>query len=134
MKLGRNDPCHCGSGKKYKKCCMEKDEAARPAGQEQMPEVDEKFDHASQRAVSTLSQPAVASPPLLSEPEDESQLNLGTFDDDEDEDDEDDDDDVDEDDEDEDEDEDDEDEDDEDEDEDEDDEDELDDVDTEEDM
>ncbi|WP_422640685.1 YecA family protein [Vibrio crassostreae] len=21
-KLGRNDPCHCGSGKKYKKCCM----------------------------------------------------------------------------------------------------------------
>lgn len=24
-KLGRNDKCHCGSGKKYKKCCMEKD-------------------------------------------------------------------------------------------------------------
>ena len=21
----RNDPCHCGSGKKYKKCCMDKD-------------------------------------------------------------------------------------------------------------
>jgi preprotein translocase subunit SecA len=21
-KLGRNDICHCGSGKKYKKCCM----------------------------------------------------------------------------------------------------------------
>lgn len=21
MKLGRNDPCPCGSGKKYKKCC-----------------------------------------------------------------------------------------------------------------
>ena len=21
QKLGRNDPCHCGSGKKYKKCC-----------------------------------------------------------------------------------------------------------------
>lgn len=20
--LGRNDPCPCGSGKKYKKCCM----------------------------------------------------------------------------------------------------------------
>lgn len=26
--IGRNDPCHCGSGKKYKKCCLEKDEAA----------------------------------------------------------------------------------------------------------
>jgi len=24
-KLGPNDPCHCGSGKKYKKCCMQKD-------------------------------------------------------------------------------------------------------------
>lgn len=22
---GRNDPCHCGSGKKYKKCCLKKD-------------------------------------------------------------------------------------------------------------
>ena len=25
-KLGRNDPCHCGSGKKYKKCCYAKDQ------------------------------------------------------------------------------------------------------------
>ena len=23
-KIGRNDPCHCGSGKKYKKCCINK--------------------------------------------------------------------------------------------------------------
>ena len=21
VKIGRNDPCPCGSGKKYKKCC-----------------------------------------------------------------------------------------------------------------
>ncbi len=27
-KIGRNDPCPCGSGKKYKHCCLEKDEAA----------------------------------------------------------------------------------------------------------
>ncbi len=26
-KIGRNDPCPCGSGKKYKKCCMNKDQA-----------------------------------------------------------------------------------------------------------
>jgi tetratricopeptide (TPR) repeat protein len=26
-KLGRNDPCYCGSGLKYKKCCLSKDEA-----------------------------------------------------------------------------------------------------------
>lgn len=24
-KIGRNDPCPCGSGKKYKQCCMNKD-------------------------------------------------------------------------------------------------------------
>ena len=24
--LGRNDPCHCGSNKKYKKCCLSLDE------------------------------------------------------------------------------------------------------------
>jgi uncharacterized protein YecA (UPF0149 family) len=24
-KIGRNDPCPCGSGKKYKKCCMNKE-------------------------------------------------------------------------------------------------------------
>ena len=26
--IGRNDPCPCGSGKKYKRCCLDKDEAA----------------------------------------------------------------------------------------------------------
>jgi len=25
-KIGRNDPCHCGSGKKYKKCCLSKEQ------------------------------------------------------------------------------------------------------------
>ena len=25
-KVGRNDPCPCGSGKKYKNCCLRKDE------------------------------------------------------------------------------------------------------------
>ena len=30
-KLGRNDPCHCGSGRKYKQCCLAKDEAAERA-------------------------------------------------------------------------------------------------------
>ena len=24
-KVGRNDPCPCGSGKKYKKCCLAKE-------------------------------------------------------------------------------------------------------------
>ena len=30
MKIGRNDPCPCGSGKKYKKCCERIDQANRP--------------------------------------------------------------------------------------------------------
>ena len=28
-KIGRNDPCSCGSGKKYKKCCEAKESAAK---------------------------------------------------------------------------------------------------------
>lgn len=30
MKPGRNDPCPCGSGKKYKKCCQDKDNGYIP--------------------------------------------------------------------------------------------------------
>lgn len=30
-KTGRNDPCPCGSGKKYKKCCMDKDKEEKKA-------------------------------------------------------------------------------------------------------
>ena len=36
-KVGRNDPCACGSGKKYKKCCMANDEAAAPAARPASP-------------------------------------------------------------------------------------------------
>jgi hypothetical protein len=31
QKTKRNDPCPCGSGKKYKQCCMKKDQAPRRA-------------------------------------------------------------------------------------------------------
>ncbi|MBO9497046.1 MULTISPECIES: SEC-C metal-binding domain-containing protein [Gammaproteobacteria] len=30
MKIGRNEPCPCGSDKKYKQCCLVKDQAAGP--------------------------------------------------------------------------------------------------------
>ncbi len=30
-KIGRNEPCPCGSGKKYKHCCLPKDEQAQAA-------------------------------------------------------------------------------------------------------
>jgi tetratricopeptide (TPR) repeat protein len=56
--IGRNEPCPCGSGKKYKKCCLERDEALErqtrpavmPAGGEDdfmielLPKVDEAVD------------------------------------------------------------------------------------------
>lgn len=29
MTPGRNDPCHCGSGRKYKHCCQARDLEAR---------------------------------------------------------------------------------------------------------
>ncbi|MDO3409842.1 SEC-C metal-binding domain-containing protein [Saccharibacillus sp. CPCC 101409] len=31
MKIGRNDPCFCGSGKKYKKCCIDKAIVIQPS-------------------------------------------------------------------------------------------------------
>jgi tetratricopeptide (TPR) repeat protein len=34
-KVGRNHPCPCGSGKKYKHCCLARDEAAAVATREQ---------------------------------------------------------------------------------------------------
>jgi tetratricopeptide (TPR) repeat protein len=34
-KVGRNQPCPCGSGKKYKQCCLATDEAATVAASEQ---------------------------------------------------------------------------------------------------
>ena len=28
-RIGRNDPCPCGSGKKYKNCCLKKENALK---------------------------------------------------------------------------------------------------------
>ncbi|MGH8115933.1 MAG: YecA family protein [Rhodanobacteraceae bacterium] len=36
MKPGRNDPCPCGSGKKYKRCCLAADEAQANSPQERI--------------------------------------------------------------------------------------------------
>lgn len=39
-KLGRNDPCHCGSGRKYKNCHLREDEEAARAQPEEPPETE----------------------------------------------------------------------------------------------
>lgn len=36
-RIGRNDPCHCGSGKKYKRCHLAADEKREPAAREPSP-------------------------------------------------------------------------------------------------
>ncbi len=36
-KLGRNERCHCGSGKKYKKCCLDADQAKQAAATQPEP-------------------------------------------------------------------------------------------------
>ena len=48
--LGRNEPCHCGSGKKYKQCCLDKDEAAERAARTKAAEKAEKAEKAAEKA------------------------------------------------------------------------------------
>jgi hypothetical protein len=44
-KPGRNDPCPCGSGNKYKRCCLPTDEtAARERARQQAPFDADEFD------------------------------------------------------------------------------------------
>lgn len=45
-KIGRNDPCHCESGEKYKKCCLQNDlKKAIEESKSQLPEVEDKTRH-----------------------------------------------------------------------------------------
>jgi hypothetical protein len=53
-KVGRNDPCPCGSGKKYKQCCWNK----------RLPLGKRKF---KATVISSGSQPQVKQPPNLME-------------------------------------------------------------------
>ena len=47
--LGRNEPCHCGSGKKYKQCCLSKDEAAERSARTKAAEKAEKAEKAAEK-------------------------------------------------------------------------------------
>ena len=44
QKPGRNDPCPCGSGKKYKKCCLDKDNNAVTVSNSSVAPIEEKYD------------------------------------------------------------------------------------------
>jgi tetratricopeptide (TPR) repeat protein len=54
-KIGRNAPCPCGSGKKYKKCCLNKDEDLRSRARQPTPVLDEDdLDELSNRVVDLI--------------------------------------------------------------------------------
>ena len=55
MSIGRNDPCPCGSGKKYKHCCAMRDAHAAPTlsllGRSTISEVEAVALNATHRSV-----------------------------------------------------------------------------------
>jgi hypothetical protein len=57
--VGRNEPCPCGSGRKYKQCCLDKDEAkarkARAKEAEKAAKEAEKARKAAEKAGKTSS-------------------------------------------------------------------------------
>jgi hypothetical protein len=56
VKTGRNDPCPCGSGKKYKKCCLAKAEAPEPSsGVDEAAEERARIRQAAVRALSRFA-------------------------------------------------------------------------------
>jgi len=66
--LGRNEPCHCGSGKKYKQCCLNKDEAAERAARAKAAEKAEKADKSEKAESSDKGGEKAAEKASASEP------------------------------------------------------------------
>ena len=56
---GRNEPCHCGSGRKYKHCCLEKDAAQASAARAE----------AAVQETAEAPEPAAAAPARAPKPE-----------------------------------------------------------------
>lgn len=48
-KIGRNEPCPCGSGKKYKKCCFKKDNYLRNLPADSLIRLKEEFSNYNQK-------------------------------------------------------------------------------------
>src|SRR5438094_9940571 len=61
---GRNEPCHCGSGRKYKHCCLEKDEKAAGAARAKAAAEE----GAAPAAEATPTAPAPARKPATKQP------------------------------------------------------------------
>lgn len=62
--LGRNELCHCQSGKKYKQCCLSKDEAAaREAREKARASAQAAAEAEAAEAPGKEDHPATARPP-----------------------------------------------------------------------
>ena len=76
-KPGRNDPCPCGSGNKYKKCCLAKEEAVE---REQLAKADAK--RAGRAAAHTQNlrevKAAIAARLFVAEDADEDELTIAS--------------------------------------------------------
>jgi hypothetical protein len=75
-KINRNDPCPCGSGKKYKKCCGPKEEQTRkprihalPAISSMAPGQTSSSLSLAQRVFKVLSAPSKAPTEAVAAPE-----------------------------------------------------------------
>lgn len=68
---GRNEPCHCGSGRKYKHCCLAKDEKKAAAARAKAAK-----DEAATAAAST-EEAAPATPARPSKPKTEQPWKVG---------------------------------------------------------
>ncbi len=80
MKIGRNAPCPCGSGKKYKKCCLPKERAAAPSNSLYARRLSETFEKVMEKlidyAVGVFGQEAigVAMDEFLAMPDEEDEI------------------------------------------------------------
>lgn len=61
-KIGRNEPCPCGSGKKYKKCCFKKDNYLRNLPDDALIRLKEEFSNYNQKdLIKTLAALSICS-------------------------------------------------------------------------
>ncbi len=60
--LGRNEACHCGSGKKYKQCCLTKDEAKQRKARDKAAAKAAKETPAEESSEETTKEVAHAAP------------------------------------------------------------------------
>jgi hypothetical protein len=65
-RVGRNEPCPCGSGRKYKHCCLAKDEAA---AREARVKAEAKAAKAAEKAADKEGASPEAAPPPPRKPQ-----------------------------------------------------------------